>query len=211
METIALAPTLAPLQQFRAGLADISDKVCQGRRSRRAMHASRDSPCHSSAKPPPLEGLSPSHGAFQEHAAHLVEWSTTLSSKGSAGTCIPEGVATFFHAAFTAHSGSDAGAEAVGGQLQGIVGRPQPPSSLVARAPLQPYRTWRVSGDGAPLLNKTVRLEQQHRRDGEAECVGGLEVDDQLELHGLFDRQVARLRAFQDPIDIQRCPPGQPT
>jgi len=52
---------------------------------------------------PRLEGLSPSHSAFQEHAAHIVEWSAMLSSKGSSGTCIPEGVSTFFHAAFTAH------------------------------------------------------------------------------------------------------------
>ena len=41
-------------------------------------------------EPPPLGGLPPPHGAFQEHAAHLVEWSTTLSSKGSSGTCMPE-------------------------------------------------------------------------------------------------------------------------
>jgi hypothetical protein len=33
----------------------------------------------------------------------------TLSTKGSAGTCIPAGVSTFQHVAFTAH-----GAEAVG-------------------------------------------------------------------------------------------------
>src|SRR6266566_7612277 len=52
---------------------------------------------------PPLESLSLSHGAFQEHAAHLAEWSAKLSSKGSSGTCIPEGVTTFVHAAFTAH------------------------------------------------------------------------------------------------------------
>jgi hypothetical protein len=45
----------------------------------------------------------------------------TLSSKGSSGTCIPEGVATFFHAAFTAHSGSEARADAFGSQVQGIV------------------------------------------------------------------------------------------
>src|SRR5262249_46949286 len=49
------------------------------------MPASIASPCHSSAKPPPLGGLPPPQGAFQEHAAHLVEWSTTLSSKGSRG------------------------------------------------------------------------------------------------------------------------------
>ena len=78
--------------------------------------ASSDSPWHSSAKPPPLEGLSPSHGAFQGHAAHLAEWSATLRPTGSASTCIPEGVSTFFHTAFTAHS--DAGADAGGSQVQ---------------------------------------------------------------------------------------------
>src|SRR5712691_1426270 len=52
---------------------------------------------------PPLGGLSPPHGAFQEHAAHTLEWSRVLSSKGSLGTCIPRGLLTFLHAAFTAH------------------------------------------------------------------------------------------------------------
>ncbi len=53
-------------------------------------HASGDAPCRSSAKPPPLEGLSPSHGAFQEHAAHVIEWSITLSPKGSLSACTPK-------------------------------------------------------------------------------------------------------------------------
>src|SRR5438876_9309854 len=38
-----------------------------------------------------LLGYLPSpHRAFQEHAAHPIEWSMALSSKGSSGTCIPE-------------------------------------------------------------------------------------------------------------------------
>src|SRR5215471_8348013 len=52
-------------------------------------HASRDSPWRSFATPPPLAGLSPSHGAFQEHAAHTIEWSMMLHSKGSLGACTP--------------------------------------------------------------------------------------------------------------------------
>src|SRR5882724_2784335 len=56
---------------------------------------------------PPLGGLLPPHGAFQEHAAHPPEWSEELSSKGSSGTCIPDGV---FHIPLPcfhgAHSGS---------------------------------------------------------------------------------------------------------
>src|SRR6266849_8151828 len=48
---------------------------------------------------PPLGGLSPPHGSFQESAAHTLELSKVLSSKGSMGTCIPKGVTTFFHTA----------------------------------------------------------------------------------------------------------------
>src|SRR5438552_4051524 len=54
---------------------------------------------------PPLGGLSPPQGVFQGHAAHLVEWSAKLRPKGSWGTCISQGVITFFYTAFTAHSG----------------------------------------------------------------------------------------------------------
>ena len=39
---------------------------------------------------PPLGGLSPPHGAFQGHAAHVIEWSITLSPKGSLGACTPK-------------------------------------------------------------------------------------------------------------------------
>src|SRR5213595_1661965 len=69
---------------------------------------------------PPLGGLSPPQGVFQGHAAHLAEWSAKLRPKGSWGTCIPQGVITFFHTAFTAHS--DAGAEAGSGQVPGRAG-----------------------------------------------------------------------------------------
>src|SRR5262244_3436791 len=52
---------------------------------------------------PRLEGLLPSHGAFQGHAAHLMRWPMRLSPNGSRGTCIPQGLTTFLHATFTAH------------------------------------------------------------------------------------------------------------
>src|SRR5437660_12639756 len=70
---------------------------------------------------PPLGGLSPPQGVLQGHAAHLAEWSAKLRPKGSWGTCIPQGVITFFHTAFTAHS--DVGAEAIGRRLHCVVGR----------------------------------------------------------------------------------------
>jgi hypothetical protein len=76
---------------FRARLADSRDTVCQGQRATAGLsHASGDAPYRLSAQPPPLAGLAPAHGAFQEHAAHLIEWSMMLRSKGSSGTCRPE-------------------------------------------------------------------------------------------------------------------------
>src|SRR5437867_9267787 len=43
------------------------------------------------------------HDAFQEHAAHLAEWSAQLRSKGSERTCLRSGLPTFLHCACTAH------------------------------------------------------------------------------------------------------------
>src|SRR6266446_298726 len=52
----------------------------------------------------PLGSLLLPHAAFQEHAAHLAEWSAKLSSKGSERTCIRSGLTTFLPCTFTAHS-----------------------------------------------------------------------------------------------------------
>jgi hypothetical protein len=52
------------------------------------------------------------------------------------------------------------------------------------------------------LLNDLIRPQQQRRRDGEAECLGGLEVDDEFELGRLFDRKVGRLGAFENSSDV---------
>src|SRR5262245_47724664 len=123
------------------------------------MHASSTSPYHSSAQPPLLGGLPPPHGAFQEHAAHLVEWSTTLSSTGSSGTCIPEGVSTFFHAAFTAHSGSDVG-DWVGrgrGRLHSF--SPGPPPNRAEPFPCYTARQWaRCTAAGLRVSHPLPRL-----------------------------------------------------
>ena len=43
-----------------------------------------------------------------------------------------------------------------------------------------------------------IRLRQQRRRDREAQRLGGLAVDDQLELRGLLDGQVGGLGAFEE-------------
>src|SRR6266581_2876641 len=39
---------------------------------------------------PPLGGLAPPPGAFQEHAAHAREWSVALRATGSLDTCIAQ-------------------------------------------------------------------------------------------------------------------------
>src|SRR5712691_2560521 len=54
---------------------------------------------------------------------------------------------------------------------------------------------------GAHLLDDLVREDQEGWWHRDPECLGGLEVEDQLELRGLLDRQVARLRPFQELVD----------
>src|SRR2546422_11610453 len=66
---------------------------------------------------PRLEGLSPSHGAFQEHAAHPAKWSAELSSKGSWDACTAHGVSTFLDCDFTAHGHLEVAATAGAMQL----------------------------------------------------------------------------------------------
>jgi hypothetical protein len=70
---------------------------------RKARHASGKLALASLSQALLLGYLLSPHSAFQEHAAHVVEWSTTLSSKGSWDTCISQGVTTFLLRAFTAH------------------------------------------------------------------------------------------------------------
>ena len=51
----------------------------------------------------PRVAVLPSPAAFQEHAAHLMRWSMRLSPTSARGPCLPQGLLTFLHAAFTAH------------------------------------------------------------------------------------------------------------
>src|SRR5262249_204796 len=58
------------------------------------------------------------------------------------------------------------------------------------------------------LLNDLIR-PQQRRRDREAERFGGLEVDDELELCGLFDGQIGWLGALENLVDVRRSAPKE--
>src|SRR6266446_1513120 len=61
----------------------------------------------------------------------------------------------------------------------------------------------------APLLNHLIRPLQERRRDGQAEGLGGLEVDDQFEGRGLLDGKLGRLGTFENFVYVVSTPPVQ--
>src|SRR6266849_9947573 len=64
---------------------------------------------------------------------------------------------------------------------------------------LSPFTPCRSPG---ALLNHLIGAQQQRLRDREAEGLGDLEVDHQLELGRLFDRQVTWFCALEDLVDV---------
>src|SRR5262244_2916916 len=56
----------------------------------------------------------------------------------------------------------------------------------------------------AGLLDHLIRQDEERWRYRDPERLGGLEVDDQLEFHGLLHRQVRRLGAFEDLVHQAR-------
>src|SRR6516225_11784796 len=113
---------------------------------------------------PRLEGLLPSHGAFQGHAAHLMRWPMRLSPNGSRDTCISQGLSTFLHAAFTAHrSHATTSADCLCGRQTTTFHPSPPPLPPRARWPL-PYHLGygcagtRCSPTPGPLLSSSVHV-----------------------------------------------------
>src|SRR6266852_4759497 len=76
---------------------------------------------------------------------------------------------------------------------------------------------WAVSSTGllgwaspcAYLSDHLVRQEQERRRDGDPERLGGLQVDDELKLHGLLHGQVGRLGAPENLVDVDGQAPEE--
>ena len=61
-----------------------------------------------------------------------------------------------------------------------------------------------IADIASPLFNHYVGTGQQSGRDGEAERLGGLEIDHQLELRWGLHGKRARIPAAQDATDISR-------
>src|SRR3990172_3202692 len=62
---------------------------------------------------------------------------------------------------------------------------------------------WRGPAEFVLSLNDLIRPLEERLRDRQAEGLGGLEVDHQLELRRLLDGQVGGLGALEDLIDIR--------
>jgi hypothetical protein len=56
------------------------------------------------------------------------------------------------------------------------------------------------SSNAAPLFDHLVGAGEQRRRHFEAERLRRFQIDDQLELRGLLDGQIARLCPFEDLV-----------
>src|SRR5215470_17720013 len=70
-------------------------------------------------------------------------------------------------------------------------------------------RDW-LGWGGQPLYGSFDHLigsNQQRRRDGQAERLGGLEIDGELEFSRLLHWQIGRARAFENFVHVHRCLP----
>src|SRR5262249_51785510 len=69
------------------------------------------------------------------------------------------------------------------------------------------YLHWRHTHTGRTSFDHLVDAANQRQRDGEAERLGGLHVDDELDFGRLLDRQLGGLLAFENSacIDAERA------
>ena len=63
-------------------------------------------------------------------------------------------------------------------------------------------KTGREQMQQKKLFDHPVGADQEGLGDGQPERLRGSKVDDEIELNGLFDWKIRRLRAAQNPINI---------
>jgi hypothetical protein len=72
----------------------------------------------------------------------------------------------------------------------------------VSLCPLSAISGCEQSQQGRPLFDHLVGTAEQHRWDGKAERLGGLEINDEIELGGLLHGKIGGLCPAQDLVDI---------
>src|SRR5215475_4386961 len=81
------------------------------------------------------------------------------------------------------------------------LGKASPPAAPRRRAARRGGRqSWHRGMLGAPLFDHLIGPCEERRWNRQAECLGGLQVDDQLELGGLLHRQIGRFGALEDLV-----------
>src|SRR5882672_2018536 len=108
--------------------------------------------------------------------------------------------------------GSDLVRRGHGDAYQGIAAPPIVDPETIVRLPFLPARLPKGDRQHKSLLTQRpfswmdhlIRTPQQRRRDREPEGLGGLEVDHQVELRGMLDREVRGLGALENLVN-QPC------
>ena len=96
------------------------------------------------------------------------------------------------------------GVQAQGAQLEPFLWSNPSDAEVHYLRPKDPMTCYRGS------LDHLIRPLQERRRDRQAEGLGGLEVDDQLEPVNLLEGQIARLGALEDLVDEDPRPARTP-